>query len=393
MTERSVRDRSLVTRRSWDGDALQAAFAAAVANLEAYVDEINELNVFPVPDGDTGSNMLATVGAALDEARRSTERSADRVAGAISFGARMGARGNSGVILSQILNGMARAIAGKERIDGPDLAQALGVGTEAAYAAVKNPIEGTILTVIREAAAAAALSAGRADDIETVLAATVTAADRAVASTTDLLPILREAGVVDSGGQGLYRLLEGALQYVVGERQVGAVSTEGRSAAKPASAVAKVDEGYGYETMFLLQPSPGRGLDIEVIRDRLGAMGDSVLVAGDAQAAKVHIHSERPDEVIALGLGLGKLSRITVENLDEQVRDVHEVRAAQFTAPTPGGDSVVDLRVVRPAAAVASARNGTRPKATAAQTGRTTFAPGVRAGERRSLAVVVVAAG
>ena len=225
-----------MTRRSCNGDGLLAAFAAAVANLEAHVDEINDLNVFPVPDGDTGSNMVATVQVALEEAQRSAGRSADRVAAAISFGALMGARGNSGVITSQILNGMARAIAGKKRINGLDLAHALGLGTETAYAAVKKPVEGTILTVIREAAAAAKLAAEHDDDIETVLAATVDAADRAVAKTPSLLPILREAGVVDSGGQGLYRLLQGALLYVVGGSRVGAVPAArsvGRQGPRP----------------------------------------------------------------------------------------------------------------------------------------------------------------
>jgi fatty acid kinase len=391
MTERSVRDRSLGSQSSWDGQALLAAFAAAVANLEAHLDEINDLNVFPVPDGDTGSNMVATVGVALDEARRSTDRSADRIAAAISLGALMGARGNSGVILSQILNGMATAIAGKERIDGLDLAQALGVGTEMAYAAVKNPVEGTILTVIREAAAAADAAARRDEDIEKVLAATVEAADRAVATTTMLLPILREAGVVDSGGQGLYRLLEGALQFAIRQREVGALPAGERPAARRGRVAAESDEGYGYETMFLLQPAPGRSLDVDVIRDRLASMGDSVLVAGDALAVKLHVHSERPDEVIALGLSLGSLSRITVENLDEQVREVREVRVAEFTeasesATTPGLQARVSGPARNGSSGKRSDRNGAGP-------GRTTFAPGVRKGARVPLAVVAVAAG
>jgi uncharacterized protein len=424
-----------VTRRSCNGDGLLAAFAAAVANLEVHVEEINDLNVFPVPDGDTGSNMVATVRVALDEAQRSTGGSADRVAAAISFGALMGARGNSGVITSQILNGMARAIAGKKRINGLDLAHALGLGTETAYAAVKKPVEGTILTVIREAAAAAKLAAEQDDDIETVLAATVDAADRAVAKTPSLLPILREAGVVDSGGQGLYRLLQGALLHVVGGSRVGAVPVRGRSAAKASTLVAHADEGFGYETMFLLQPSAGRSLDIDVIRDRLEAMGDSVVVAGDARAVKVHVHSERPDEAISLGLSLGNLSRITVENLDDQARDVREVRASEFTAaPGPEADVVDHLLVARPGRSGVIVQNGSatngrgpnrqgpngkdrngtvakRPGRTRsganghgsgaadarigadAQIGRTTFAPGVRNGKRLSLAVVAVASG
>jgi DAK2 domain fusion protein YloV len=393
--ERSVRGRSVVTRRSCDGDGLLAAFAAAVANLEAHVDEINDLNVFPVPDGDTGSNMLATVGLALDEAQRSSERSADRVAAAIAFGALMGARGNSGVILSQIFNGMARAIAGQGRIDGRDLARALEQGTETAYAAVKNPVEGTILTVIREGAAAARLAAERDDDIESVLGATVEAADRTVAETPGLLPILREAGVVDSGGQGLYRLLEGALGYVVGDGRPGAVETGDRLPARPASLVAEADEVFGYETMFLLQPAAGELLDIDVIRDRLEAIGDSVAVAGDARGVKVHVHNERPDEVIGLGLSLGNLSRITIENLDEQVREVREARASEFTtAPRVEADVAGHLPIAPSNVPGVAARNGSGPKGKGANgTGRITFAPGLRDGERLPLAVVAVASG
>ena len=344
----------------------------------------------------------------------------------------MGARGNSGVITSQILNGMARAIAGKKRINGLDLAHALGLGTETAYAAVKKPVEGTILTVIREAAAAAKLAAEHDDDIETVLAATVDAADRAVAKTPSLLPILREAGVVDSGGQGLYRLLQGALLHLAGRSQVVAAPAPwaGRAAS---TLVAHADEGFGYETMFLLQPAPGRSLDIDVIRDRLESMGDSVVVAGDARAVKVHVHSERPDAVISLGLSLGNLSRITVENLDDQARR-REARAPwKLSAPARRRD----CRFGRPTQAAPSpatgtgrhaeprpadpATGGTKPAAPArrrtatgglprrtghgpaaaedgteagAQTGRTTFfAPGAARCPAAAVGAVAVAAG
>src|ERR671910_2758382 len=205
-----------MARRACDGGGLLDAFRAAVANLEAHVDEINGLNVYPVPDGDTGSNMLATVKAALDEAEAVAGQSAERIAAAISFGALMGARGNSGVITSQIFRGMAEGLGGKSRFNGLDLAHALSLGAKTAYGAVAKPVEGTILTVIRESADAAVKAAERDNDIETVLAATVAAAERSVARTPGLLAILREAGVVDSGGQGLYRLFQGALQHLAG---------------------------------------------------------------------------------------------------------------------------------------------------------------------------------
>jgi DAK2 domain fusion protein YloV len=324
-----------MARRSCDGAGLLGAFRAAVANLEVHVEEINGLNVFPVPDGDTGSNMLATVRAALDEAERAGDPSADRVAAAASLGALMGARGNSGVITSQILRGLSEALAGKRRFNGLDLAHALRASARTAYGAVAKPVEGTILTVIREAADAAVERAELANDIEAVLATTVDAAEKSVARTPSLLPILREAGVVDSGGQGLYRLFQGALLQLVGEAPAGAVRSRGVEPAKASALVAHADEGYGYETMFVLKAAPGASLDVDAIRGHLETIGESVLVAGDQRALKVHVHNERPDLVIGFGLTLGTISRITVENLDNQARDVREERAAIFTGDGP----------------------------------------------------------
>ena len=325
-----------MVRRSCDGAALLDAFRAAVANLETHVEEINSLNVYPVPDGDTGSNMYATVRAALDEAEAVTDVTVERIAAAISFGALMGARGNSGVITSQIFRGMAEALGGKSRFNGLDLAHALSRGAKSAYGAVAKPVEGTILTVIRESADAAVVAAEQANDIETVLTATVEAAEKSVARTPSLLAILREAGVVDSGGQGVYRLFQGALLHLLGRAPAGAAASRTRSAAKPSALVAHADDGFGYETMYLLQAHPGRPLDVDAIRDHLESIGESVLVAGDSRALKVHVHNERPDEVIAYGLSSGSLSRISVENLDNQARDVREARATEFTGRDAG---------------------------------------------------------
>jgi hypothetical protein len=329
-----------MARRACDGAGLLDAFRAAVANLEAHVDEINALNVYPVPDGDTGSNMLATVRAALDEAEAAAGQPADRIATAISFGALMGARGNSGVITSQIFRGMAEGLGGKARFNGLDLAHALSEGARTAYGAVAKPVEGTILTVIRESAAAAVTAAERDADIESVLGATLEAAERSVAKTPSLLAILREAGVVDSGGQGLYRLFQGALLHLAGRSPAGAA--RGRSKApvgpKVSTLVAHADEGFGYETMFLLQPNGAGSLDVDAIRDHLESIGESVLVAGDTRALKVHVHNERPDLVIGFGLSVGTMSRISVENLDNQARDVRETRAASFTGTGTGAD-------------------------------------------------------
>ncbi len=355
-----------MARRACDGDGLLEAFRAAVANLEAHVDEINALNVYPVPDGDTGSNMLATVKAALEEAEATTGQPADRIAAAISFGALMGARGNSGVITSQIFRGMAEGLGGKRRFNGLDLAHALSEGARTAYGAVAKPVEGTILTVIRESADAAVIAAERDDDIETVLAATLDAAEKSVARTPSLLAILREAGVVDSGGQGLYRLFQGALLHLVGKApaSVARGRAHAGSGAKPSTLVAHADEGFGYETMFLLQPNGAGGLDVDAIRDHLETIGESVLVAGDSRALKVHVHNERPDLVVGYGLSQGALSRISIENLDNQARDVRETKAAAFTGgdPTDGtagaaGRATVDA-VRRPSPTVGGADGG-----------------------------------
>jgi len=328
-----------VTRRSCDGAGLLAAFRAAAANLEAHVEEVNALNVYPVPDGDTGSNMAATVRSALQEldAIDGERPAVDRVADAVSHGTLMGARGNSGVILSQILRGMAQAAAGKRRLNGPDLAHALTLATRTAYSAVAKPVEGTILSVIREAGAAAVDRAERDGDLEEVLTAAVQAAERAVALTPTQLDILREAGVVDAGGQGLYRLFQGALRHLVGEAPTPSVPL-----AQPrlSALVSRADEGFGYETMYLLT---GRELlDVDTIRTHLESIGESVLVAGDARAVKIHVHNEHPDNVIAFGLSLGALSRVSVENLDEQARERREARAGHF-ASEPVGAGIVPV--------------------------------------------------
>jgi DAK2 domain fusion protein YloV len=409
-----------MVRRACDGPGLLGAFRAAVASLEANVDEINALNVFPVPDGDTGTNMVATVRAALAEAEAvGPSGTAERVAAAAAFGALMGARGNSGVITSQVLRGIAEGLAGKSRFNALDLANALDAGTRAAYGAVAKPVEGTILTVAREASAAAVASAERERDLEVVLTATLQAAEKAVAKTPSLLPILKEAGVVDSGGQGLYRLLQGAHAYLTGGAAAAALvapATKAR-AAKPgipvvAGTVAAVpgakvaagpgqgvsvlvahgDEGFGYETMFLAQARSGERLDPDAIRAHLEALGESVLVAGDARAVKIHIHNEHPDEVIGYGLSIGALSRISVENLDQQAQDVRETRAADFTAalePTPdpttgahddgNGTGPVEQRGEEPARTTSG---GAEPRIA-----------GAAGAEPIALAVVAVAAG
>ena len=305
-----------MTHRSCDASGLLVAFRAGVANLEAQVEHVNAMNVFPVPDGDTGSNMVATARAALAEAERDVQAEAGLTAAAIGLGASFGAQGNSGVIASQIARGMAEALAGRQRIDGQDLARALAQGAETAYAAVVDPVEGTMLTVIRDVADAAHAAADRSNDPVTVLRAAVEAAEASVARTPELLPVLREAGVADAGGEGLYLLLAGALASVDGR----APSVRRTQAIDRPRIRARAAERFGFETLFRLQAAPGTTLDIAAIRAHLGAVGDSVVVAGDSQSATVHVHGAPPDEVLGYAGRLGELSGVSVEDLDRQAR-------------------------------------------------------------------------
>ena len=314
-----------MVRLACDGAGLLGAVRAAVANLELHADEINALNVFPVPDGDTGSNMLATCTEMLRYVR--DESSPEGVADRLREGALFGARGNSGVILSQIVRGLAEGFAGMRRFNGLDLAHALSSASTAAYGAVPRPVEGTMLTVIREAAAAAVATAERENDIGAVLAGATDAAAKALAKTPSLLPVLRDAGVVDSGGAGLLRLFEGALGFLRGEAPAPAL----RAAAIPSpipAGIVRGETGHGYETVYLIHPFPGQLLDLDRITGYLVRIGESVNVAGDAKAAKIHVHNGRPDLVMRQALRLGRIVNATVLDLDHQVEEIHEARTS-----------------------------------------------------------------
>ena len=324
-----------MTRLYVDGPMLIRAVRAATRNLERHVDEVDSLNVFPVPDGDTGSNMLATMKAALAEAEAlSAERQdLDSVAEALSHGALTGARGNSGVILSQIIRGMTHGADGRLRASGIEFAEGLRKGSEVAYESVLTPVEGTILTVIRDAADAAESAAGRQPHVEAVLAETIEAAASSVQRTPMLLPVLEDAGVVDSGGQGLYRVLEGMLQVEGGARRPrpprpaeNGLSLEDGNGETPLAAASHDHaahahvgtEEHGYETQYIVS-SPEAAIDVPALRDAVQAVGDSVVVAGDEKLTRVHVHGDRPDLAIAAGLRWGRLSQVEVLDLDDQV--------------------------------------------------------------------------
>lgn len=253
------------TVNSLSGQELREMFRVATDWLEKNASDIDALNVFPVPDGDTGTNMLLTMRSTLEEAYRAPDHSTAAVAKSIAKGALMGARGNSGVILSQIWHGLAQGLEGKESLNGADLAQALLLAATEAYHGIDNPVEGTILTVIKDAAAAAkAQTESGSNDLVSIMEKTVSAARESVANTPNLLSVLREAGVVDAGGQGLYTILEGILHYLKGEfeelelAKPGIIISNTPLAGKTPQLIAADAVPYGYCTEFIIK---GQELD------------------------------------------------------------------------------------------------------------------------------------
>lgn len=320
-----------------DGKDLRDMFAAGTAWLERNAAAVNALNVFPVPDGDTGINMLLTMKATMEAASQVAEPSATAMAHAMAYGSLMGARGNSGVILSQILRGLARALDNKERFNGLELAAALEEASRTAYRGVTKPVEGTILTVIREAAAAAKVSASQdGKSIAETLESTVAAARSAVARTPTMLAILRDAGVVDAGGQGLLIILEGALSYLKGEVAPEALYSTAEPVSPPHRAAPSplaTDEErvWGYCTEFLIQ---GRNLSVDEIREKVAAMGDSTLVVGDETTVRMHLHTFDPGAAMSYATSLGVVRQVKVENMDEQ----HQEYVAQTRQAPPVGE-------------------------------------------------------
>lgn len=316
-----------------DGRRLLAALGAAATWLEAHRASVDALNVFPVPDGDTGTNMTMTLDAALREAEGSPAHEAGVIAERAAYGALMGARGNSGVILSQLLRGFARALHNQRRIGAQELAAALAAAAETAGRAVMKPVEGTILTVAAAAAGAANEAAGRSDTLLSVLDAALEEARAAVARTPEQLPILQQAGVVDAGAQGYLLILEGASRYLHGRplREDHAI------AALDSLHMAHVTHGddYGYCTEFVVV---GPDLDAATMRDAIAALGDSTLVVGDEGIVRVHVHTEDPGRILSYAAPLGRLHKVKIESMQDQhdrfVAQAEEASAGMATEPT-----------------------------------------------------------
>ncbi len=297
-------------------------FAAGTSWLEKSVADVNAINVFPVPDGDTGTNMHLTLRSTLEEAERAASPKIADISKAMAQGALMGARGNSGVILSQFFRGLAKGLEKKDNMSPVDWAKALSEASHTAYKGLSQPTEGTILTVIREAAAAAEDAAQKSpDDFISVMASTVEAAKESVAKTPLLLPVLRDAGVVDAGGQGFYVIMEGAFLYLKGGQEGMKFSKPELVVASgvPTSAVpikgAEKESPYGYCTNFLLV---GQKLNPDKVRSRLEGRGQSLVVAGDSNNIRVHIHTYDPGAILRFATSLGTLHYIQIQNMDDQ---------------------------------------------------------------------------
>jgi len=320
---------------SFSGAELREVFAAATVWLERNIPQVNAVNVFPVPDGDTGTNMYLTMRSTMEEAERCADPAAGAVLAAMSHGALMGARGNSGVILSQIIGGLAHGVDGATDVTPRSLAAGLELASAAAYKAVTKPAEGTILTVIREVSEAVAAANGNGD-LDSLLETAVKTAKASVERTPSLLPVLREAGVVDAGGLGLSVLLEGMLRHVRDqslESAAAAETVEGDWLAATGARHQTEDSLYGYCTELLIG---GSGLDVESIRGRMMGLGDSVIVVGDGQLIRIHVHTDDPGAALSLGTSAAELVQVKVDNIRKQAErfvEMHEEMRVEAAEP------------------------------------------------------------
>ncbi len=347
-----------------DGELFSRMMFTAANFLHTNTKLVDSLNVFPVPDGDTGTNMNLTFSSGVDELSRKKSSRIGEAAAALAKGLLMGARGNSGVILSQLFRGFSKAVAGKESIQARQFADALKAGVDAAYQAVMKPVEGTILTVAREAAEMAIRAARTTDDIVQVMKKTYEQAQATLLRTPEYLPVLKEVGVVDSGGQGLVFLYEGFLDALRTESSVAALSRGAAVAEAPAAQWAdghphaqahmKTEEiVYGYCTEFMVALRNGTEANKKpfletAFRARLNTMGDSLLVVADDELVKVHIHAEHPGQVLEYAQQFGSLHRIKIENMREQHSRI--VQAGQGASVEEREPAAAETGAAQPAA-------------------------------------------
>lgn len=341
-----------------DAAALKRAFLAGAEGLEARKEWINELNVFPVPDGDTGTNMTMTILSAAREAAAIEEPTMDLLAKAISSGSLRGARGNSGVILSQLLRGFTKEISGKEKIDVACLARAFHRGTETAYKAVMKPKEGTILTVARGMAEKAQELSEKTTDILDFVSQVIEHGDYVLSQTPEMLPVLKQAGVVDSGGQGLMQIVKGCLEGLKGKEASLGQEQEGISPAVKVSGAAAADIEtadikFGYCTEFIINLAAEFGdADERSFKQYLESIGDSLVVVSDDEIVKVHVHTNDPGLAIQRALTFGSLSRIKIDNMREEheerlIKDAERVAREQKQEELKSQEAQTDKEVLR----------------------------------------------
>ena len=311
----------MVDRQTIDAKILSRMFLAGAKNLEAKKEWINELNVFPVPDGDTGTNMTLTIMSAASEVSALADPDMETLAKAISSGSLRGARGNSGVILSQLLRGFTKGTKGHKEMDAVVIAAAMEKAVETAYKAVMKPKEGTILTVAREAAVKATEIAEESANLELFFRAIFEHAEKTLARTPEMLPVLKEAGVVDSGGQGLLEVFRGAFDGYLG-KEIDYIAFE---KAAPASSVTKISPQaeaeikFGYCTEFIIlldKPLPDE--EVHSFKEFLMSIGDSVVLVADDEIVKVHVHTNHPGQAFEKALTYGALSRMKIDNMREE---------------------------------------------------------------------------
>jgi len=305
--------------KSINVDMLAKMFLAGAQNIEAKKEYINELNVFPVPDGDTGTNMSLTIMAAAKEVMGLKNPAMADVAKAISSGSLRGARGNSGVILSQLLRGFTKSIRDEKEIDVLALAAACSRARETAYKAVMKPKEGTILTVASGIAEKAAQMAQETDDLEVFIPAVIKYAEEVLAKTPEMLPVLKEAGVVDSGGQGLVEVIKGAYDAFLGKEIDYSAIKPSASVNVKVSAQEEADIKFGYCTEFIiLVEKEFTDKDEQDVKDYLSSIGDSIVCVADDDVVKIHVHTNDPGLAIQKALTFGQLSRIKIDNMREE---------------------------------------------------------------------------
>ena len=301
-----------------DAALVQKMFLAGAKNLESKKEWINDLNVFPVPDGDTGTNMSMTFKAAVKEIENLNSESIGETSKKLAKGALMGARGNSGVILSQILRGISKGLEGKTEVDGRELAVAFEEGSKAAYKAVMRPTEGTILSVIR--AAAESVTNVEESNVIAVMETVVTNAKIMLDKTPDLLPALKKAKVVDSGGMGLYIILQGMLDALKNDIKAEIKDVAVKSAgATGAASTEDIDIKFGYCTEFIIVGDASKAKEFQ---DKIENLGDSMIVVGYEDVIKVHIHTNDPGKVLSNAVQYGELSKIKIDNMREEHREV-----------------------------------------------------------------------